>query len=129
MANRTTAADVGKVIEVETDIDLDPFITAANSLVTELCVSAGYAADRLKLIETWLAAHFYAIRDPRLASETAGGAGGSYQGQTAMNLSATTYGQQAMVLDTSGTLSALNVATAKGKKPSACITWLGTAKR
>lgn len=124
---RTDATKVGKVIAVDAAItDLTPFINAANTLVTELCVPAGYDADRLEQIETWLASHFYAIRDPRLQSEGAAGASGSYQGQTAMMLSGTSYGQQSMLLDTAGALASLNDGISKGRRPRIGAYWLGT---
>jgi len=120
---RTTAEKVKGVIEVEDeDVVLTPFIEAANSLVTELCAPAGYSADRLEIIETWLAAHFYAIRAPRIASENAGVAI-SYQGNVGMHLEVTVYGQQVMVLDTAGVFAKLQKQTTKTGK--ARIKWLG----
>ena len=125
---RTTQDAVEAIIDVDSSItDLTPFIDTASSLVDEVCATvSSYGAARLELIERWLAAHFYAVQDPRLASENVGGAGGSYQGQTTMNLSATIYGQQAMVLDTNGGLAALNTNVTKGRKPKVGVTWLGT---
>jgi hypothetical protein len=129
MMARINEADVQAIMSVKSSItDLSPFIAAASSLVTEKCVGVGYDDDRLALIETWLAAHFVAIRDPRLSSQSVGGAGGSYQGQTTMMLSATTYGQQAMLLDTAGALSVLNENTTRGRSPVVGITWLGTER-
>ena len=127
MAARTTEAEVGKIIDLDPDItDLDPFILAANELVTELCEDY-YEAVRLTMIETWLAAHFYAIRDPRATSEGVGPMNTAFQGQTTMALSATTFGQQAMALDTLGKLSVLNRNVNQGRAAGvAGITWLGT---
>lgn len=127
MAVRTTAALVKGIIEVDEDTipDLDPFILTANELVTECCGSAGYTATRLELIERWLASHFYAIRDPRLAAETAG-VSARYQHKVGLIFSVTTYGQQAMTLDTAGGLAALSKRTEEGKAKSVGITWLGT---
>lgn len=125
---RTTQAKVLEILDLGgvTEPDLTPFITAASSLVTELCADvAAYDAERLELIETWLAAHFFSIKDPRMASETAGGAGGTYRGQTGMNLEATLYGQQAMVLDTNGALSDVNEDVGDGKRGVTGIAWLG----
>jgi len=127
---RTTADQVKAVIEVDTTSvpDLTPFITAANELVTECCADAGYTDARLALIETWLAAHFYAIRDPRYASENAG-VSASYQYQVGLNLAVTTYGQQAMLLDTVGGLAALSKRAEKGIKKKVGVAWLGTSNR
>jgi hypothetical protein len=126
---RTTAENVGKIIEVDTDVslDLEPFITAANELVTECCSDAGYTDARLELIERWLASHFYAIRDPRVSSEAAG-VTSSYLGPSiGFNLKGTKEGQQALLLDTAGGLAALSDRLEKGqKKTMVGIKWLGT---
>ena len=128
---RTNATNVKAIIEVDStiivsDSDLDPFINTANELVTELCTgsngpSTAYTSTRLELIERWLAAHFYAVRDPRVKSERAGAVGVNYQEKVDLNLSLTPYGQQAMMLDTNGALTRLN----KGKGVGISILWLG----
>lgn len=108
---------------------LDPFIDAANELVTEVCAATGaYTAARLALIETWLAAHFVAVRDPRYMSENMGGASASYQAQIGMNLSLTTYGQQAMLMDTQGGLAYLDKHVSQGKRGRVGIVYLGKDK-
>lgn len=126
MAFRTTAIAVGKIIEVDASIDLDPFIETANALVTELCVPSGYNAARLELIERWLSAHFYAVRESRAASEGAGAVSVSYQNAVDLDLKCTMYGQQAMLLDTAGGLAGLNLQSKGGAVPHASVTWLGT---
>jgi len=121
--NRVTEEQVKQIIEVEEGAILEPFITTANELVTEFCVGQGYTDARLALIELWLAAHFYTIRDPRMASEGAGGISVSSQGRTDMGLDSSLYGQHAIVLDTAGGLRNLQ----KGRKKIS-MTWLGTVK-
>jgi hypothetical protein len=130
MAVRTTETEVRKIIDLDASMtDLMPFITAANELVTELCVPAGYTAGRLKVIETWLAAHFAAIRDPRISSESLG-ASVTYQGNVGQNLSLTHWGQQAMLFDTAGTLASLNKGVETGiSKAKIGVTWLGKKHR
>lgn len=119
---RTTAELVGGIIKVDASISVTPFIDTANDLVTELCAPLGYSATRLELIERWLAAHFYAVRDRLARHEYAGGVGaGDYGGEVGMYLESTTYGQQALMLDTKGGLSA-----EKGKASRPSVTWLGT---
>ena len=76
---RVTADDVGELIDVDSDISLTPFIAAANALVTELCTGSDYTDERLAMIEAWLAAHCYAMRDQAVASEKAGSVSVSYQ--------------------------------------------------
>lgn len=118
---------VKKIMEFDPYIeDLAPFIAVAEELVTEICAPAGYTSDRLCLIETWLAAHFVAIRDPRYLSEQIGAANATIQsGQMGMNLSLTTYGQQAMLMDTKGGLAWLDKHISQGKRAKAGIVHLG----
>jgi len=133
VAYRTTYAAVAKIIEVDLTIttDLVPFIEAANQLVTDVCGNYDsddqYDAGKLELIERWLAAHFYAIRDPRAKSEHAGPVGAGYQSKVDLGLDVTHYGQMAKRLDTVGGLAELDERLKKGKRiitPS--LTWLGT---
>lgn len=127
---RTDATKVGKVIEVDPTItDLTPFIDAANELVTELCEPEGYSEPRLTMIETWLAAHFYAVRDPRSTNEAAGSVSAAFESKVDLALNITRYGQQAMLLDTAGALASLNQQTVDtgGSSPRAFgVSWGGT---
>ncbi len=119
---RTTPTLVAGIIEVDPNIDLTPFIFPANELVTQLLTSAGFTPERLELIERYLAAHFYTLRDPRPTSEQAGSVGTSYQNRVDLYLCTSHYGQMAIILDTSGALSQLNMQHVKRKLS---VTWLG----
>lgn len=126
---RTDATAVGAIIEVDEDISVTPFIEAANALVTEICEPvAAYDATRLELIERWLAAHFYALRDPRAKQEQAGTVGQTlHVGWVRMHLQSTLWGQQAMLLDTAGGLARLNKGIETGKRGGTVgVTYLGT---
>lgn len=123
---RTTESAVQGIIEHDATIDLDPFIEVANALVTDVCTGSSYSSTKLELIERWLSAHFYAIRDPRAESEKAGSVGAKYFGKVGLNLSVTRYGQMAMVLDTAGNLAALSKRMEDGLSTSVGVTWLGT---
>jgi hypothetical protein len=153
-ACRCSAADVRKIIDFDPSItDFTPFISAANQLVTEICANSippwgegrqnayrpqgeaaqpgqsyfnPYDQQRLATIETWLAAHFLAIRDPRYASERLGQAAATYTTQVGMNLSATPYGQQAAFLDTHGGLAWLDKHISQGKRGQVGIVHLGS---
>jgi hypothetical protein len=128
---RTDADLVATIIEVDEDIDLDAFITTANELVTEVCTgdkgpTPAYTDVRLELIERWLAAHAYAIREMIPASERAGPVATAYQYEVGLHLSNTMYGQQALTLDTNGGLASLSKSTEEGKLRTAGVIWLGT---
>lgn len=112
-----TAAMVRKVVEdVDPAFDLTPSIEYAHELVTEVCEDKGYTTLRKEKIETWLAAHFYAItiRDAVVSSERADVVGANYQYQVGLFLHGTKYGQQALLLDTKGGLAALSKQMERG---------------
>lgn len=122
MAIRTTAEAVGNIIEVDGSIDLTPFIETASSLVDDVAAASGApGATRLELIERYLSAHFYTLRDPRPVSERAGPVSATYQSKVALGLKTSHYGQTAISLDPTGVLDAAS----KGKQIGA-VAWLGT---
>lgn len=109
-----------------TEPSLTPFISAANLLVTRVaaCATARgltLSTDELTAIETWLAAHYYAVSDRTMSSQSNLGASGSFDGQTSMALDATLFGQHAKVLDHSGCLATI---TAGGRSRPKAV-WLG----
>ncbi len=126
MAVRTTDDNVEGIIEVDSGISLTPFIAAANHLVTQCCSSDDYDATQLELIERFLAAHLYTLRDPRAVQERAGSVGVTYQSKVDLGLSTSHYGQTAMALDFEGGLAALNAQTKKGSRRSVSVKYLGT---
>ena len=130
MAVRTTYAAVIKIIEVDVNVtsDLVPFIEVANMLVTDICTNydTAYTDAKLELIERWLTAHFYAIRDQRKDTERAGPVSESNQYKVDLNLAQTIYGQQAMLLDTEGGLGALNKKITTGTVATPSFEWVGT---
>jgi hypothetical protein len=106
---------------------LTPYIRSANLIVTrvnECAIRKGVTLSTAELveIETWLAAHMYAMSDQTYASKSTGGASGSFHGQTGLYLDGTKYGQTAQTLDASGCLAAI------GKQARARIAWLGKPK-
>lgn len=112
---RVTDEEVREIIDIDSTItDLTPYITIANIVVNKNCVDSSLDDAQLKEIERWLAAHFVCIRDPRSASEKAGSVAISYQYKLGLGLQSSQYGQQAIMLDSSGALARLN----KGKKPT-----------
>lgn len=123
---RTTAALVEGIVDVLDDVDLTPFITAANELVTEVCTDSDYSDDRLTIIETWLSAHFYQIYDQAVDNEDAKGVSAKYQYKIGLHIQQTKYGQMAMVLDTAGNLAALSKRMEDGESATVTLCWLGT---
>lgn len=122
---RVTASEVKEIIVTEfSGSALDPFITAANLIVTEKLSDVGLSNDLLKEIERWLAAHFIYASNPTYSSTDTKAKGPvtfERVGETARSygnimqqirislgvLSSTVYGQQALILDMSGTLASL----------------------
>lgn len=111
MAVFTNEDAVGGIIEWDEDIELTPFIETANYLINKVVTDASYSNADKEIIERWLAAHFYAVRDPRAVKEMAGDVSVTYQGKVMLGLDQTPYGQQAMRLDIMGGLAALNQTT------------------
>jgi len=105
MAIRVTGEDVKKIIDTDlSESEIEIFIETASDLVDDLI--GIYAAARLEKIELWLSAHFLAMSlEPQPQSEAAGQTSVTYQGQSAMRLDATRYGQMVGMLDTQGALS------------------------
>ena len=114
---RTTEAEILRLMNSSLDEDeVTPFLRTANGLVTDILASVAVLTDaRRAEIEGWLGAHFASIRDPSVKSEGIDTASFTYDvGTLGEGLKATRYGQQAIMLDISGTLASL----ASGKRPA-----------
>lgn len=125
---RTSDSLVQGIIEVDSAISLTPFITAANMLITQCCtdLTVDYTDAQLIIIETWLAAHFYTVRDMRAESEKAGSVSQKLQSKVDLGFSTSHYGQMAMTLDFYGGLAVLNEQIKNGETNRIGITWWGT---
>lgn len=127
---RTTESKVRAVIATDADIDLTEMINVANVLTTRMDSNAtakGYtlSADELEVIETYLAAHFYALRDLQPIKEREGRSSIDYMGKTGYGLEATLWGQQALALDVSGSLGSFSGSQNVGNNNSVGLVWLG----
>jgi len=109
MALVTTAEVLAIVPFVVTDASLlQPFVDIADLIITEDLSTSGLSSARLTQIELYLAAHFAVVTYERggLTSQKLGEGEERYNAPKATDgLSATRFGQQAVMLDTSGTLS------------------------
>lgn len=137
LPGRCSPTDVAGVIETDPAVvgsslnGLNPFINIANEMVTECCTfqGQGYSASRLAVIETWVAAHFYAVRDPRPVTEQLGAARQTLQKVVDIGLDATQWGQTAMRIDTYGGLAAKNNKAGRMRDFHLGIFHLGTPRR
>lgn len=132
MAIRTTAELVAGIIEVDESISLVPFISAASSLVDRIrdkssdmeppVLQDGEESgdktrdEKLQEIETFLAAHFYTLRDPRATQEVAGPVQATYQSKVDLRLFTSHYGQMAAALDETGLLEQINTGKQKARR-------------
>lgn len=134
---RTSLAQMQLICNIDTTLNVVDFIATANELITEMCVVKGpqpprapYTDVRLELIERWLACHFYSIQDPQAASESVGKLREDYQQVVGLGFYQTRYGQQAMALDTNGSLAALNrIVTTGIKRPTIGVLYVGGTLR
>jgi len=92
------------------------FLEPASWLVQDVCEPAydpAASEAKLEIIERYLAAHFYSVTDPVSISEWIGSVRTFYEYKVDLHLNVTRFGQQAMLLDTSGALAAHNNAMKK----------------
>lgn len=105
--SRANPAQVTQLVDTDRSVDL--FIEIANNLVDEHLLSSSLTATQLKHIEIYLAAHFAAVTEERgsIVRSSVGDAAETYQDIYESGLRSTRFGQQAIALDTSGTLAGL----------------------
>lgn len=121
--------------ELDANIDVDIHIQSATTLVDSLLSDAGHTAAHLETITAWVASHFYVVSDPRFLQQKSEENFETYQrGELGRALESTNYGQQAMILDTTGILARYNEAIQSGKvfekekdtgRRKAGVHWLG----
>lgn len=111
---RATEQEVLDIMDTTlTTEQLTPYLISANAFVTNTFSGKGLSDDILKEVERWVAAHMVATTKDRQIKETgADNAYIKYTGYWSEGLNATSYGQMAIALDSTGTLAIL----AKGKR-------------
>jgi hypothetical protein len=94
---------------IDTQRDTRPFIATAHIVVSEQLIGKGLSDDRLKQIELYLAAHYTAVSEEHgaLKSSKMGESTDVYDLNVGEGLKLTRFGQQALSLDTSGTLRSM----------------------
>ena len=111
MAERADVPGVCAIIDTDlTNDQVEPFIDVANVFVDDqlAALTPPLSDALLEKIETYLAAHFLTLFDPRVVKEQADTVSFTYESAVAMGLDASKFGQMAQVLDPSGTLKQLN---------------------
>ena len=129
MASRTTEDQVRAVApDIDADAVLIHHMDHAALLMTNLkMVEPLLDADTLEMIETYLAAHGYTVGTPTVKTEGISGITENKAITVGMHLNGTVYGQQAIALDTSGTLARHQKALTAGTVGrTRGVTWLGT---
>ena len=109
---RVEASEVKVFFNTElADSVVEAHIDVANELVTSVLGSSGLGDTRLKNIELYISAHLLSFRDPltgAVAAEwIASEAKIEFSANFGQQLKSTHFGQQALVLDTTGTLATL----------------------
>ncbi len=120
LVNSSEVQEIYPLVIDGVTIDMTPFITSAHVLVSELLATSGLSNDRLKLIETYLAAHFALQTYERggIIKQKSDDSEDVYAAWTAgakEGFAVTRFGQQAMTLDTSGKLAAASTGKLKAK--------------
>lgn len=108
MAYRVTPEEVKEIFTTDRESEIVPFIRTANVVVNHFLVGKkGLAEPLLKEIELYLAAHFLSLDDRQENFVWIGEARARFGGQFGFGLDFTSHGQQAKILDSSGTLASL----------------------
>ena len=109
MTARVTAEAVKEVVAttIADDVVLTNHIDTANLLITEHLASVGLSDRMLQKIELYLAAHYVALTEEGggLTRSKLGDGDDSFANVYDQGLRSTRYGQNALALDTTGTLS------------------------
>lgn len=126
MAWRVTEEQVREIIPTSALVSIKPFIDAANALTDY--VSSQDSQNLLNSalliqIEKYLAAHFYEARDPQYDEKKTGDASSVFQGEWGMGLDRTSWGQNAKMLDVTGTLRSISKGVVR-----VSMDWLGLAE-
>jgi len=127
--SRAGEEDVRNIITSDVIIDITAFIEIATTLVdyVDTCDTDNVlSSEQLKQIEILLSAHFYAHRDLQYTEKKTGDASAKFQvgAPGTGSLDTTVWGRDAMTVDVTGCLAALNE-QAKTGRHKVGLAWLG----
>lgn len=120
MTARVSPSEVKEIVDTNLDdnVILTNMIDTANAYVDEHVVGQGHSDRILAKIELYLAAHFVAVTEERggIILDRYGDSEVEYAEQVyGDGLRSTRYGQQAIILDTSGVLAGLGASKMKAQ--------------
>ena len=115
MPFRVIDEEVRQLITLKDTQDSTPFIETANSIVDAKLLTSGLSDTTLRQIELYLAAHFSSLAFERGAPKRIriGESVEEFYQDIGPGFRQTRFGQMAVVLDTSGTLSSINAGATK----------------
>lgn len=122
---------VRQLVDNDASLSMQPFIESASSIVDRLDTEDTdneLSTATLKIIEQWLAAHFYASYDHQSKQEKDGDASRTVMGETGMYFESTPQGQAALMIDTTGILKQMQKEAKEGGEVEAGGFWLGKPK-
>lgn len=104
---RITDTDVRELVELDDATDIDWAVESAEDIVTTHLADVGHTDSILSRITLFIAAHFAALQSERggLIRESTGVASANYANIYGEGFRSTRWGQQALALDSSGTLA------------------------
>lgn len=118
MSARVTSSEVIAIMDgIPSSVtDLSAFISVANVIVdNRLGGATELTEDELKNIELYLSAHFAGLKYRLGVMEKLGDATSDYKNEIKVGFYQTTYGQQAIALDSTGTLAEDSTGKLKAK--------------
>lgn len=108
---RVTPEQVMDIISTSlTEGQINAMINTAHLVVEQTLADQGLDSDLLTQIELWLSAHYVCMRDPQKESVKVDEVQVKYhRGRAGTGLDGSTYGQQAIALDPTGSLASASL--------------------
>lgn len=125
---RVTATEVRAIMGEPDSAIVDPHISVATVLVDDTLLDQGLSDPTLKNIELYLSAHFalLTLENGPLAKKMVGEANEGYHNVYKGGLASTRFGQQALLLDSTGLLAELSDRAENPQRKTAQFEVVGT---